>query len=132
MRAHGPTRPSYCRSPNTTCGAAKPATACSPRRRNSIREVAGKIRRRNDRFAELGRDLFQPRREIHRRADAGEVEAVAAADIAVHHLADMEREPEAYRLLVLAYARKFSDAFSHIERARQHAAAYRAGIVVAG
>ena len=97
-----------------------------------IRKVAGKIRRRYDRFAELGRDLFQPRRKIHRRADAGEVEAVAAADIAVHHLADMEREPEAYRLLVLADARKFSDAFSHIERARQHAAAYFAGIAVAG
>ena len=75
-----------------------------------VREVRGKIGGRDDGFAEFGRNLLQPRREIDRRADAGEVEAVAAADIAVHHLADMQRKPEADRLFVLGLARQFGDA----------------------
>src|ERR1700678_1741227 len=97
-----------------------------------VGEVAGKIRRCHDCFAELGRDLLQTRREIDRRADTSEIEPVATADIAVHYLADMQREPEAYRLVILADARKFGDAFSYFERARQHATAYCAGIAVAG
>ena len=43
----------------------------------------------------LAGDLFQPRRQIHRRADAGEVEPVAAADIAVENSPDMQRDAEA-------------------------------------
>ena len=39
-------------------------------------------------------DLFQPGGEIDRGADAGEVEPVAAADIAVQHRADMQRQAE--------------------------------------
>ena len=43
----------------------------------------------------LAGDLFQPRREIDRGADAGEVEPVAAADIAVENSSDMQRDAEA-------------------------------------
>ena len=53
-------------------------------------------------LAELRRDLLQPRREIDRRPDAGEIEPVAAADVAVQHLADVEREAEADRVLAVA------------------------------
>src|ERR1700760_4698012 len=38
--------------------------------------------------------LFQSSGEIDRRADAGEIEPVAAADIAVENLSDMERHAE--------------------------------------
>jgi hypothetical protein len=39
--------------------------------------------------------LFKPRRQDHARADTGEIEPVAAADIAVQHLADMQGEAKA-------------------------------------
>jgi len=41
------------------------------------------------------RRFFQPGGEVDRGPDAGEVEAVATADVAVKHRADMERQPEA-------------------------------------
>src|SRR5665213_1177039 len=47
---------------------------------------------------QAARDLFQPGREIDRGPDAGEVEPVAAADVAVENLSDMQREPEAESL----------------------------------
>src|ERR1700738_2195171 len=43
-------------------------------------------------------DLLQPRREIDGGADAGEVEPVAAADIAVEDFSDVQRHPEAKAL----------------------------------
>ena len=42
-------------------------------------------------------ELLEPRRQIYRGADAGEIEPVAAADIAVEHLAQMKRQAEAHR-----------------------------------
>jgi len=50
----------------------------------------------DDRAAELACDLFEPRRQIHRWADTSEIQAVAAADIAVEHIAQMQREAEAH------------------------------------
>ena len=43
----------------------------------------------------LAGDLFQPRRQIDRGTDAGEVEPVAAADIAVENSPDMQGDAEA-------------------------------------
>ena len=43
-------------------------------------------------------DFFQPCREIDGRPDAGEVEPVAAADIAVQNFSDMQRDAEAKTL----------------------------------
>src|SRR6187200_288981 len=70
--------------------------------RELLRQVGGELRRSDDRLAELRRDLLQPRREIDRRPDAGEIEPVAAADIAILHLADVQREAEADRALAVA------------------------------
>src|SRR6478672_1169240 len=67
-----------------------------------LRQVGGEFRRSDDRLAELRRDLLQPRREIDRRPDAGEIEPVAAADIAIQQLADVQRETEADRALAVA------------------------------
>src|SRR6202522_788505 len=50
------------------------------------RTVTGKLRRGDHRLPELGCDFLQPRRQIHRRADASKVESITAADIAVHYL----------------------------------------------
>src|SRR5450631_4615609 len=47
---------------------------------------------------EAAGDFFQPRREVHRGADAGEVEPVAAADIAVENFSDMQGDAEAEAL----------------------------------
>ena len=84
--------------PNTACGAEKPATVHSPSCVNSRGRWAANSADADDRLAELRRDLLQPRREIDRRPDAGEIEPVAAADIAVQHLADVQRQPEADRV----------------------------------
>src|SRR5207237_10828672 len=43
-------------------------------------------------------DLFQPRCEVDGGPDAGEVEPVAAADIAIEYSADMQRHTEAKAL----------------------------------
>jgi hypothetical protein len=51
--------------------------------------------RGDDGAVEAGGDLFQPGCEIHRRIDAGEIQPITAADVAVQHLADMERQTEA-------------------------------------
>ena len=91
-----------------------------------------KARGCDNRFAELGRDLFQPGREIHRRADAGEIEAVAAADIAVHDLADMKRKAEPDRRLVLAGRRQLGDALLEFLRARERAPTNLADFILRG
>ena len=81
--------------PNTACGAAKPATVHSPSRVNSCGRWPAKSSEGNDTPAEGRRELLEARREVHRRADAGEIQPVAAADIAVEHLAQMQRQTEA-------------------------------------
>ena len=45
-----------------------------------------------DRAAEIAAQPLDPRREVDGRADDGEVEPVLAADIAVHDVADMQRD----------------------------------------
>ena len=52
-----------------------------------LREFSGQ----NDRSSQAGRELLEPRREVYGRADAGEIQPVTAADIAVEHLAEMQR-----------------------------------------
>ena len=39
----------------------------------------------------LAASFSKPRREVYGRADAGEIQPVTAADIAVEHLAEMQR-----------------------------------------
>src|SRR5271155_3766870 len=51
---------------------------------------------------QAARHLFQPRRKIDGRADTGEIEPVAAADIAVENLSDMQSYTEAEPLDDLA------------------------------
>ena len=45
--------------------------------------------------------FFTPRRQVHARADTGEIEPVAAADIAVQHLAEMQGEAKALAIAAL-------------------------------
>src|SRR5258706_2927725 len=52
---------------------------------------------------EAAGDFFQPRRKIDSGTDAGEVEPVAAADIAVQNSPDMQRDPEAEALDSFSY-----------------------------
>ena len=47
--------------------------------------------------------IQRPRREIDGGTDAGEVEPVAAADIAVQNFSDMQRDPEAEALDSFSY-----------------------------
>src|SRR5271156_828063 len=96
--------------------------------RKTCREFGGG----DNRLAELGGDLLQTRGEIDRRPDASEIETIAAADVAVHHLADMKRQPKAYWRFVLAGGRQLGDARKKFPRARQGAAANRIGFAIAG
>src|SRR5205814_1275231 len=57
---------------------------------------------RHDGATEPAGQLLEPRREIDGGADAGEIEPVAAADIAVENLADMQRDAETEALDVVA------------------------------
>ena len=94
--------------------------------------MAGKVCGRNDCFAERGSDLFQTRRQVDRRPNASKIEAVTAADIAVHHLSDVKRKAKAYRRFILGLARQFGDAGPHFKRAGKRATTNSGGIVVAG
>src|ERR1700733_1511796 len=92
--------------------------------------VTGKLRRSDDRLAELGSDFLQTRRQIHRRADASKVEPVTAADIAVHHFADVQGKTEADGIGVVG-ARQLGNATAKRPRAFQRASADRAGVLSA-
>src|ERR1035437_10299944 len=61
----------------------------------------------NDRSPKAGGELFEPRCEVHRRADAGEIQPVTAADIAVEHFAKMERQTKAYAVCKADIGRRF-------------------------
>src|SRR5260221_1373886 len=56
--------------------------------------VTGELARGKNDSAEPGGQLLDARREVHRRPDRGEVETVAATDIAVEDLAEMQRQAE--------------------------------------
>ena len=58
-----------------------------------INEILG----RQDGAAEPAGEFLKPRRQVYRRPNTSEIQAVAAADIAEQHLADMERQPKAQR-----------------------------------
>ena len=75
---------------------------------------------------QLAGELFQPRGEIDRGADAGEIEPVAAADIAVEHLSDMQSEAEAETVDGVADRIPHRlDAGAGLARGLQHARANR-------
>src|SRR3954471_477427 len=75
------------------------------------------------------RDLLEPGGKVHGRADAGEVEAVAAADIAVENVADVEGHPKAEALDDVAdRIRERLDAGAGFARRLQHPRADMRGI----
>ena len=77
-------------------------------------------------------DLLQPCRQIDRRTDAGEVEPVAAADIAVQDFADMEGDAETKLLDGFAVrVLQRVNAGAGFARGFQHAAAHLRNITVA-
>ena len=63
--------------------------------REFTRAVAGKFSRGEDGASELAGQLFDARCKIDRGPDAGEIEAIAAADIAVEDIADVQCQAEA-------------------------------------
>src|SRR5215469_6136777 len=64
-------------------------------RHHPRRAMPGEFTRGEYRIPGFTGQLFKPRRQVDGRADTGEIESVAAADIAVQHLADMQREAKA-------------------------------------
>ena len=90
-----------------------------------------KFRGRDDRFAELGGNFLQTGGEIHRRSDTSKIEPVAATDIAIHHLTDVEREPEADGRFTLA-GRQLGNPRPEFARTGERAMANLACIAVAG
>src|SRR5258707_1127383 len=66
-----------------------------------LREVA----RSEDRAPESRGQLLDARREVHRRADTGEVQSVPATDIAIENAAEMERQSEPHALGTLTTRR---------------------------
>ncbi len=82
------------RSPNAVCSSAKPATAEATDLHQIVRTVFCELLRRHNAAPQLARQFFQARGQIDRRTDAREIEPVAAADIAVKNVADVERESE--------------------------------------
>src|SRR5215475_3710265 len=63
-----------------------------------VRAVDGKFTGGEDCSPQLTGQLLEARRQIHRRTDAGEVQTVAAADIAVQNFAHMQGQTEAQRV----------------------------------
>src|SRR5690242_14005071 len=60
--------------------------------------VPRELFRDDDGASELAGELLESGRDIDRRADAGEIETSAPADVAVQDRADVQREPEAHAL----------------------------------
>src|SRR5260370_326990 len=60
-----------------------------------VRAVAREFSRSEEDSPQLSRQLLDARREVYRRADAGEIQTISAADIAVQNLAQMQRQAEA-------------------------------------
>src|SRR6516162_9471310 len=53
--------------------------------------MVDEILRSKNRAAEAAGEFLKPRRQVYRGPDTSEIEAIAAADIAEQHVADMER-----------------------------------------
>src|ERR1700734_2041992 len=76
-------------------------------------------------------DFFQPGRQIDGGTDAGEVEPVAAADIAVQNFSDVQRYPKSKALDGVAdRVAQGPDAFAVLARSLQHVAADLSDIAV--
>ena len=58
-------------------------------RAEMVRAMPREFFRGEDHASQAAGELLDARRQIHRRTDAGEVQTVAAADVAVQHLAHM-------------------------------------------
>ena len=55
------------------------------------------ILRSKNRAPEAAGEFLKPRRQVYRRPDTSEIEAIAAADVAEQHVTDMQRQPETER-----------------------------------
>jgi hypothetical protein len=75
-----------------------PGQAEGPDRHQRVLGMRGERGRPQHRAAEPAGQLFEARNEVDGRPDAGEIKPVAAANIAVQHLADMQSQPEAHAL----------------------------------
>src|SRR5262245_62174464 len=60
-----------------------------------VSAVIDEILRSEDGSAQAAGKFLKPRRQVYRRADASEIQPVAAADIAEQHVADMQRQTKA-------------------------------------
>src|SRR5689334_21989069 len=90
----------------------------------AARADAGKALRRHHGAVQPSGQLFQPRRQIDRRPDAGEVEPVAAADIAVEDSPEVKRDAEAETLdAAIDRILQRLDAGPGLARSFEHAAA---------
>ena len=49
--------------------------------------------------AELSRELFEPRRKVGGGADAGAIQPIAAADVPVENLSDVQRNAEPHAVV---------------------------------
>jgi len=67
-----------------------------------VRTIFGEFLRCQHGTSQAAGELLEPRRQIYRGADAGKVQPVAAADIAVEHVAQMKRQSKAHRGAVAA------------------------------
>src|SRR5258708_3894655 len=76
----------------------KPCHRNPPKSAQPASAYPGESRRSHDRAIEPAGDFFQPRCKIDGGTDAGEVEPVAAADIAVQNSSDVQRDSEAEAL----------------------------------
>src|SRR5580700_4661504 len=68
-----------------------------PKRHDPGAAISCERGRQHGRAPEFGGQPFQPGGQVHRRSDAGEVEAVDGTDIAVEQLANMQRQAVARR-----------------------------------
>ena len=61
----------------------------------SVAAVIDEILRSEDGSTQAAGKFLKPRGQVYRRADASEIQPVAAADIAEQHVADMQRQTKA-------------------------------------
>ena len=74
-----------------------------------VTAVIDEILRSEDGSAQAAGKFLKPRRQVYRRADASEIQPIAAADIAEQHVADMQRQTKA-QAAAIAVARRLSAA----------------------
>ena len=90
--------------------------------------IFGEFLRRQNSAAEPAGKLFQARRQIYRRADTSKVEAIAAADIAVEHVTQMQREAETHAGVAVGCRLQLGDFGPRHKRCLERRGADRGGI----